>query len=233
MRSPGVCVLLGLLTGCSFEHGLLVNGDGGGGGNGAPDTSMAAVDAQMHPSSDAAVLAIDAPAPPVNLVATSAGATLVSFTSEYCTQVNPPALCQAGYWNHTNINDDQYATGDNQTAYRAAWSSTLKNNNIAETFEFSFAHNASALVDHFVIQNWGRGSGGTLFYSTHAKIYGRTPQTTTWTMLVDTALATNEMPQTFTLAAPVTIDRVRMSITDGLRSDYWELGEFEAWGWLQ
>lgn len=233
MRSRAMCVLVGSLAGCSFEHGLLVHGDaGGGGGNGTPDAPVA-IDAQMTATSDAAVLAIDAPPPPTNLVATSAGATLVSFTSEYCTQVNPPPLCQTGYWNHTNINDDQYATGDNQTAYRASWASTLKNNNTAETFEFSFAHDATALVDHFVVQNWGRGSGATLFYSTHAKIYGRTPQTTTWTMLVDTALATNETPQTFTLAAPATVDRVRLSITDGLRNDYWELGEFEAWGWLQ
>lgn len=233
MRSRAVCVLVGLLASCSFEHGLLVTGDGGGGGGGTPDASAGVVDAPVHPPSDAAAAVTDAASPPVNLVSTSAGATLISFTSEYCTQLNPPALCQAGYWNHTNINDDQYAMGDNQTAYRASWASTLKNNTTAETFEFSFAGNANALVDHFVVQNWGRGSGPTLFYSTHAKIYGRTPATTTWTLLVDTALQTNETPQTFTLAAPASVDRVRLSITAGLRSDYWELGEFEAWGWLQ
>jgi hypothetical protein len=235
MRLRAMCVLVGLLASCSFEHGLLVPGDGagGGGGSGKPDGSPIVVDAPIHPASDVAAQAIDAPPPPVNLVSTSAGAVLGSFTSEYCTQLNPPALCQAGYWNHTNINDDQYANGDNQTAYRASWASTLKNNNIAETFEFSFAGNASALIDHFVVQNWRRGGGGNLYYSTHAQIYGRAPASTTWTLLVDTALATNETPQSFALAAPVTVDRVRFSITDGLRSDYWELGELEAWGWLQ
>ena len=45
--------------------------------------------------------------------------------------------------------------------------------------------------------------------------------------------AGRETPQTFVLTSPVVIDRVRLSITDGQRTDYWELGEFEAWGWLQ
>jgi hypothetical protein len=235
MRPGVLCVVACTLAGCSFEHGLLVHGasDDAGPNNGTPD-APGVIDAQMHPTIDAPVAPIDAPpAPPINLVAASAGATLVSFTSEYCTQVNPPQLCQAGYWNHTNINDDQYAIGDNQTAYRASWASTLKNNNNPETFEFSFSGGRNALVDHFVVQNWGRGSATTLFYSTHAKIYGRTPQTTTWTLLIDTTLATNETAQAFPVTVPVTVDRVRLSITAGQRNDYWELGEFEAWGSLQ
>src|SRR5262245_10899821 len=87
--------------------------------------------ADSSPPPDAAV---DAFVPASNVVASSAGATLVSFTSEYCPPVNPPALCQSGYWNRTNINDGAHANGDNQTAYRAAWASYLKQNGNPEQF---------------------------------------------------------------------------------------------------
>ena len=219
------------LASCSFSHGLGVD-------DAAPRSDAAIGDTGNHPSDtatpgDTTLPLIDAPPPPLNLIASSAGGTLVSFTSEYCTPNNPPLLCQNGYWNRTNINDSQYANGDNSTAYRNSWASTNKQNNNPEEFELAFANNSNALIDRFVVQNWGRGNGVTLYYSTHARIYGRDPQTMTWTMLVDTALATNETPQTFMLSDQVVVDRVRLSITDGLRTDYWELGEFEAWGWLQ
>jgi hypothetical protein len=175
----------------------------------------------------------DAFVPSTNIAATSAGATLVSFTSEYCPPNNAPILCQAGYWNRTNINDDAHANGNDETAYRAAWASQQKQNDNPEEFELAFGEGRSAKLERFVIQNWGRGNGNTLYYSTHARIYGRAPESSTWTLLVDTALATNETPQPFALDSPIVVDRIRLSITDGLRDDYWELGEFEAWGWLQ
>jgi hypothetical protein len=211
---------------CSFQHGQVADRDAAGPGDADPTADAATDDA-------ASVQPVDAFVAATNLAATSAGATLISFTSEYCPPNNAPLICEAGYWNRTNFNDGAHATGDNQTAYRAAWASRLKTNNDPEELELAFADNRAAKLDRFVIQNWGRGNGGTLYYSTHVRIYGRAPDATAWTMLVDSALATNETPQTFSLAAPVVVDRVRLSITDGLRSDYWELGEFEAWGWLQ
>lgn len=226
-RHVSAGVLAIALASCSFQHG-----QGVGDGNPADDANPSS-DGAIGDSSGPDVQPADALGAASNVIASSAGATLVSFTSEYCPPNNPPALCQPGYWIATNINDGEHATGDNQTAYRAAWSSYLKQNANPEQFELGFASDRTALIERFVIQNWGRGNGSALYYSTHMRIYGRTPQSATWTMLVDTALATNETPQTFTLAAPVKVDRVRLSITDGLRSDYWELGEFEAWGWLQ
>jgi hypothetical protein len=220
-----------LLASCSFQHGSAVDDAGAQ----RPDYGMVGDTANPPGDTSTPIDAPpnDAPPPPMNLVASNAGGSLVSFTSEYCTANNPPLLCQTGYWNHTNINDSQHANGDNTTAYRNAWASTNKQNTNPEELEFAFSNNKTALIDRFVVQNWGRGNGVTLYYSTHAKIYGRDPLTMTWTMLVDTALATNETPQTFMLTDQVVVDRVRLSITDGLRTDYWELGEFETWGWLQ
>jgi hypothetical protein len=212
-------------TSCSFQHGRLATRDD------AADDANSTTDAASDDG--AAVQPVDAFVAATNVAATTAGATLISITSEYCPPNNAPLLCEPGYWNRTNFNDGAHATGDNQTAYRAAWASRLKSNSDPEELELAFADDRDARLERFVVQNWGRGNGSTLYYSSHVRIYGRMPDTTTWTMLVDTALAPNETPQTFSLATPVVVDRVRLSITDGVRSDYWELGEFEAWGWLQ
>ncbi|HEY5948912.1 MAG TPA: discoidin domain-containing protein [Kofleriaceae bacterium] len=217
-----ISVLAVAAPGCSFPHGQ-ADSSGNATGDGAVSDSSGSSDAALP----------DAVTSRSNVVAATAGAALVSLTSEYCPPTNPPPLCQPGYWNGANINDSAYANGDNQTAYRASWASRFKQNADPENFELTFADGRSATIDQFVIQNWGRGNGSSLYYSTHARIYGRAPASTTWTMLVDTALATDEAPQTFALGAPVVVERVRLSITAGMRSDYWELGEFEAWGWLQ
>lgn len=225
MRSQLALVVVAAMAGCKFEHVGLAGQDGSSGDRAGSDSALH----DALPLSDARPP--DAFAAAINVAASSAGATLISFTSEYCPPNNAPALCQSGYWNRSNINDGAHASGDNQTAYRAAWASYLKQNANPEEFELAFETNRSAMLDQFVIQNWGRGNGASLYYSTHARIYGRVAGT--WMMLVDTDLNANETPQTFTLAEPVVVDRVRLSITDGLRNDYWELGEFEAWGWLQ
>ena len=216
------------LGGCSFEHGKLAS-DAQIPGDGVALDAQPLTDAQQPTDTQQP----DAFVASTNVVAASAGATLVAFTSEYCTPTNTPPLCQSGYWNHTNINDGQYGNGDNSTAYRAAWCSGSKQDASPETFELAFASGRSARIERFVIQNWGRGNGLTLYYATHAIIYTRAVGSSTWTTVVDTALATNETPQTFTLATPVTVDRVRLAITDAQRTDFWELGEFEAWGWLE
>jgi hypothetical protein len=216
-----MCTAVLELPGCSFAEGQLAPlADDAG----TTDSMTDASGLQDPP---------DASASSTNVAATSAGATLVSFTSEYCTPSNTPVLCQTGYWNRTNINDGMHATGDNQTAYRAAWASQQKQNANPEEFELAFRDGRTARIERFVIQNWGRGNGNTLYYSTHAKIYGRASATSEWALLVDTPLATTETPQTFVLDGAVVVERIRLSITDGLRDDYWELGELEAWGWLQ
>ena len=217
-----VCTTAIAVPGCSFSSGRFV-----------AETTDA--DASGGADSDASqeVTPPDACVASTTLAATSAGATFVSFTSEYCTPNNTPILCQTGYWNHTNLNDGAHAEGDNSTANRAAWASQQKQNDNPEEFELAFDDGRNARIERFVIQNWGRGNGNTLYYSTHARIYGRDPESLTWTMLVDSALATNETPQPFVLDSPVVVDRIRLSITDGVRDDYWELGELEAWGWLR
>ena len=219
-----VCTTAVAVPSCSFSEGRLATLADDAGPT-SDDTVDYASGLQDPP--------LDAFVPSTNVAATSAGATLVSFTSEYCTPNNTPILCQTGFWNRTNINDGVHATGDNQTAYRAAWASQQKQNDNPEEFELAFGEGRTAKIERFVIQNWGRGNGSTVYYSTHARIYGRVPESSTWTMLVDTPLATNETPQPFALDSPVVVDRIRLSITDGVRDDYWELGELEAWGWLR
>ncbi len=207
-----------VLSACSFQAGALSLD--------APPAGDASLDGASDASSDAAVDA----SLPINVVASSNGGILETFTSEYCAPSNPPGDCMPGYWLHTNVHDSAYAMGLNATSRAAGWCSGQKPGNTPEEFVFSFAGGRSAAVERVVVQNWGENLA---YYSTHVIVYGQTAGDTAWNVLVDSALATNETPQPFNLASPVVVAKLRVALTDGQNNQYWEVGELEAWGRLQ
>jgi len=209
--------LVAPMLACSFEAGTLSLD-----ARPAVDVDGASVDASIDAAVDAS--------PPINVVASSNGGILETFTSEYCTPSNPPGDCMAGYWLHTNVHDGEHAMGLNPTSRAAGWCSGQKWSKTPEEFVFSFAGGRSAAVERVIVQNWGENAG---YYSTHVIVYGQPAGDTTWNVLVDSALATNETPQAFDLAAPVVVAKLRVALTDGQNASYWEVGELEAWGRLQ
>ncbi len=179
----------------------------------------------------------DADTPPVNLLSTAAGGVMDAFSSEFCDPADLPSSCEADYWNHSNIHDGLYARGNNGDAYRASWSSANKSGATSpEEFVFSFAGAAAATISSFVFQNYGQEGGSTLYYATHVVVEGEPVGGGNFFSILDEELATNEDLIEFDLAAvggPVTVQRLRLSITASVHENYWELGEFEAWGRLR
>lgn len=214
-------VLLSLgvpLFACSFEAASI------------PDaTEMPPSDASSETSSDAPSDAAADAGVRLNLVASANGGTLDSFTSQYCTPSNPPGDCMPGYWLSSNIHDGAYAIGLNPTARSAGWCSGQKPSETPEEFVFSFVDGGNAEVDRVLVQNWGENAG---YYTTHLVVYGQAPDASSWNVLLDTALATNETPQVFDLASAVIVSKLRFALTDGQNNQYWEIGELEAWGYL-
>lgn len=168
-----------------------------------------------------------------NVVATSNGGVLESFTSEYCAPVNPPANCEQGYWDHTNVNDGAYAMGNGPVPFSASWASGRKLDASPEEFVFSFAGGASATIERVVIQNYGEEGGFGPYYATRFSLYGESPSGGGDMLLLDRPLVADESVQSFELTPPILVRRLRLSITDSVANDYWEIGEFEAWGRLQ
>jgi hypothetical protein len=168
-----------------------------------------------------------------NLVATSNGGVLDRFTSEYCAPAALPANCMPGYWDHRNINDGEYAMGYVADAFRASWASGNKFGVAApEEFVFSFAGGADATITQIVIQNYGEEGGAGPYYATHIVVAGEPIGGGAFFTILDEDIAANEDVVVFDLAGPVDLRRIQLSITSSVASDYWELGEFEAWGQL-
>jgi len=174
----------------------------------------------------------------INLVAESENAVIESFTSEYCDPGNLPGNCQPGYWYHQNINDGHHAHGYDAQAFRDSWASSDKNGNgLPEEFVFSFDSGRAGWVYEVVVQNYGEEGGAGPYYATHFILYGQPPGGGAWFVILDEDLVDDEVPQTFNLevinGAPAHVGRLRLSVTDSVHPDYWELGEFEAWGILE
>ncbi len=177
-----------------------------------------------------------APAP-TNVVLAANGATIESFSSEYCDPGDLPGDCQPDYWNHGNINDGEHAEGSNADAFRASWVSSAKGGQTtAEEFVFSFSSGMSARISSVILQNYGEEPGDGPYYTSHVVLYAEPPGGGAWSEILNVDLAENEEPQVFDLVAingsEAEAGRLRLAITAGVNSDYWDLGEFEAWGQL-
>lgn len=172
----------------------------------------------------------------MNLVLPANGGKIESFTSEYCNLTSFDGDCQPGYWNHTNINDGKYAYGRSPAAFSASWASALKMDATPEAFVFSFKGGASARIVRLVLQNYGEEGGMNTYYATHFRLLGKAEGATTWDLILDLPLKTNEVPQEFDLVAltgsPLEAARIRFVITGSVGVKYWDFGEFEAWGYL-
>jgi len=174
---------------------------------------------------------------PTNVVLAANGATIESFTSEYCNPDNLPTDCLPDYWSHANINDGDHAQGSNPNAFRAAWASAAKGGQTtAEEFVFSFSNGMSARIGSVTLQNYGEEPGNGPYYATHVVLHAEPPGGGAWSEILNVDLAENEEPQVFDLVAingsEAEAGRLRLTITAGVDSDYWDLGEFEAWGYL-
>lgn len=171
----------------------------------------------------------------INVLLPSNGGRLEHFTSEYCDPEDLPDDCALGYWDHTNIHDGEYAYGVSPTAFRASWGSTDKEGDSApESFVFSFQGGASARLERIVIQNYGEEWGSGPYYSSDFQVFGKEEGSSSWSLLMASPLQATESPQEFDLVkligGPVVLHKIKLTITAGVSDDYWDLGEFEAWG---
>ncbi len=197
------------------------------GGESGPSDADARSDADASSDADAVI----------NVLHASNGGVLESFTSEYCDPSNLPSDCEPGYWNHTNIHDGEHAYGYSPTAARASWGSVDKTKTPGpEAFVFSFKGGRSAQLERVVVQNYGEEGGEGPFYAASFKLWGKEEGSVSWSLLLEMPLQPNETPQEFDLVAPtgspVVVQRIKFTITAGISSEYWDLGEVEAWGRL-
>jgi hypothetical protein len=184
----------------------------------------------------------------VNLLLGSNGGVLDSWSSEYCDPGNLPGNCLdtgdpgTEYWNHTNIHDGEHAHGYNPTAFLASWASGNKQGaGDPEVFTFSFDAGRTAWIKELVVQNYGEEPGAGPYYATHVTVYVEFASIVTQILDEDLELtgtqADREAPVVFDLEALngewAHARRLILEVTGSVHPDYWELGEFEAWGILE
>jgi hypothetical protein len=142
----------------------------------------------------------------LNLVLQSNGGVLQSFTSQY----------DASGWKALNLTDG--AVG----SFAYNWISAATPG--AQTFEYSFSGGQSAKVTQLKLVNATRAynaKGFQLWVSADGSA---------WTKVAEGELANNGTPQPFELGGQVA-KRARLVLTGGYRADYWELAEFELYGY--
>ncbi|WP_339685834.1 hypothetical protein [uncultured Nonlabens sp.] len=142
-----------------------------------------------------------------NLVATSNGGVLISCPDEW--DGSGEYSCQA-------LNDGVFNND--------GWSST--SNPSALNFDFRFSGNQTGLINQFRI-NTGNAEGK--YWSRDIQIFTSNNNGATWTLRQSATLPSNDTTLTYNITS-VQANRVRLRILNGYRSDYWELGEFEAIG---
>jgi hypothetical protein len=143
-----------------------------------------------------------------NLVATSNGGVLVSCPEEFDTS----GLYSCDALNDGLLNNDGWASEEDPTG--------------PLDFIFRFSGSQTASISQFRI-NTGTAEGQ--YWSRNIQIFTSNNGGSTWTLRQTATLPNTNTTITYNITA-VLANRVRLRINDGYRTDYWELGEFEAIG---
>jgi hypothetical protein len=142
-----------------------------------------------------------------NLVATSNGGVLISCPSEYYD--SGEYSCEAL---HDGIlNNDGWASLSNPSGLN---------------FDFKFSGNQTGLINQFRINT---GTAENKYWSKNIQIFTSNDNGANWTLRQSATLPNYNTTITYNIT-PFQANRVRLRILNGYRSDYWELGEFEAIG---
>ncbi len=149
------------------------------------------------------------PPNPLNLVWPANGGQLLSYTSQFST-----------VYAATNLTDGRKAVA------AGLWSSAL--NPGVQGFVYAFSNGLPATLTQATIYNYGEGG---LYYSRAFEIWGSANSGVTYSVMATGTLAAVTNAQTFSLGS-ATANRVKLLIKSGLRTDYWELSEFEVYGTL-
>jgi alkaline phosphatase len=144
----------------------------------------------------------------VNLVLSANGGVLESFTSQY----------DAAAWKALNLTDG--AVG----SFAHNWVSTVIPG--TQTFEYSFSGGQGAKLTGLTLVNAARDYNAKDF-----QLWISANGSNAWTKIAEGTLANNGQPQPMGLSSQFA-KRVRLMITSGYRSDYWELAEFELYGYF-
>ena len=147
--------------------------------------------------------------PPIeitNLVLPGNGGSLVSFTGEYSSQ-----------WGAAKLT--------NGVTFEDGWASKVNPGN--QEFIYSFANGESVNLSDAVIHS---GTGEGLYWAKNVEVWTSTDGSN-YTLAASGTLA-NSSGSSITLGlSGIVAKRVKLVVTSGYRSDYWEIGEFELNGW--
>ena len=154
-----------------------------------------------------AFMAVSSSYSQTNLVATSNGGVLISCPDEW--DGSGEYSCQA--LNDGVFNNDGWSSSSGPSALN---------------FDFRFSGNQTGLINQFRI-NTGDAEGR--YWSRDIQIFTSNNNGATWILRQSATLPSNNTTLTYNITA-VQANRVRLRILNGYRSDYWELGEFEARG---
>jgi hypothetical protein len=142
-----------------------------------------------------------------NLVATSNGGVLISCPDEF--DNSGEYSCEA--LNDGILDDDGWASSNGPSALN---------------FDFRFSGNQTGFINQFRIST---GTAEGSYWCRDIQIFTSNNNGATWTLRQSATLPNNETTLTYNITS-VQANRVRLRILNGYRSDYWELGEFEAIG---
>ncbi|NQY33475.1 MAG: DNRLRE domain-containing protein [Alteromonadaceae bacterium] len=147
--------------------------------------------------------------PPIeitNLVLPGNGGSLESFTGEYSSQ-----------WGAAKLT--------NGVTFEDGWASKVNPGN--QEFIYSFANGESVNLSDAVIHS---GTGEGLYWAKNVEVWTSTDGSN-YTLAASGTLA-NSSGSSITLGlSGIVAKRVKLVVTSGYRSDYWEIGEFELNGW--
>ena len=165
-------------------------------------------DAAGNVTSTTRVVTVQEDVPPevVNVVLPSNGGLLESFTGEY-----------SSTWGAAKLT--------NGVTNEDGWASTA--NPSTQEFVYSFANGASVNLTDAVIHS---GNGEGQYWAKDVEVW-TSSDGSNYSLAASGVLA-NSSGQSITLdLSGIIAKKVKLVVTSGYRSDYWEIGEFELNGW--
>jgi hypothetical protein len=141
-----------------------------------------------------------------NVVLPTNGGVLESFTSEYSSSYG------ASYLTNEITNEDGWSSEKNPKPY--------------QEFVYSFRDGKDATLDLAVIHG---GTGEGMYYSKDVEVWTSANGTSFTLAGSDTLLAQGNDLVTIDLGS-VVAKKVKLKITSGYETDYWELAEFVVYG---
>jgi hypothetical protein len=145
-----------------------------------------------------------------NLVLPANGGSLESFTSQF----------DSGNWAAIHLTDGV------RQGIGGSWASVRRPG--PQSFVYSFSNRRAAQLDRAVLYNYGEQSG---VYSKGLEFYG-SDDGASWFFISNGTLANAIGAQSFGLGSS-NARYIKVTLTSGYLTDYWELGEVEVYGSLE